>query len=70
MPRSQDITCDKEWIATQTDRLLGFEVLYKEFTGYKDNIQPSVICEKLGVHPTFTHSAVISFSTKFKNCYE
>lgn len=65
MPRLQDTTCDPEWLSQQTDRLLGFEVLYKEVTGYADNIQPSAICEKIGVHPTFTHEAVLSFVTKF-----
>jgi hypothetical protein len=65
MPRLQDITCDPEWLSQQTDRLLGFEVLYKGLTGYANNIQPSTICEKIGVHPTFTRGAVLSFVTKF-----
>lgn len=49
------------------DRLLGFEILYRELTGNPDNLKPRTICEKIGVHPTFTHRAVGQFIDKFKN---
>jgi hypothetical protein len=64
---SWDETCDDDWIGAQVDRLLGFEILYKELTGSPDNLKPKAICEKIGVHPTFTHKAVGSFIDKFKN---
>lgn len=65
MRHLQDITCDPEWLSEQTDRLLGFEVLYKEPTGYTENVQPSVISEKIGVSPTFSQEVITSFATKF-----
>jgi hypothetical protein len=65
MQHLQDITCNNEWLNEQTDRLLGFEVLYQELTAHSETLSPSVICEKIGVHPAFTHNALISFSQKF-----
>ena len=67
MQHLPDITCNSKWVDQQIDRLLGFEVLYQELTGYPDSIAPSVICEKIGAHPTFTHTAILSFSKKFNS---
>jgi hypothetical protein len=64
---SWDETCDDNWIDSHVDRLLGFEILYRELTGNPDNLKPRIICEKIGVHPTFTHRAVGEFIDKFKN---
>ena len=64
---SWDETCDDDWIDAHVDRLLGFEILYRELTGNPDNLKPRTICEKIGVHPTFTHRAVGQFIDKFKN---
>ena len=66
MQRSQDITCDTVWLREQTDRLLAFEVLYKEVTGYPNDLQPSEISEKVGSSPTMTHDVLQSFIAKFK----
>ncbi len=67
MQHLPDITCNSKWVDQQIDRLLGFEFLYQELTGYPDPIAPSVICEKIGAHPTFTHTAILSFSKKFNS---
>jgi hypothetical protein len=64
---SWEETCNSDWIGAHVDRLLAFEILYKELTGSPENLKPKVICEKIGVHPTFTHKAVGSFIEKFKN---
>ena len=67
MQHLPDITCNSNWIDQQADRLLGFEVLYQELTGHSEQISPSLICEKVGMHPTFTHCAISSFSKKFNS---
>lgn len=66
MQRSRDITCNTVWLSEQTDRLLAFEVLYKEVTGYPNDLQASEISEKVGSSPTMTHNVLQSFIAKFK----
>lgn len=67
MRSSQDITNNPEWIALQTDRLLGFEVLTKLVTSDPRPIPPGSLADKIGMHKGYSHTILSDIRTRQLN---
>jgi hypothetical protein len=67
MRSSRDITNNPEWIAEQTDRLLGFEVLTKLLTSDPRPIAPGFLADKIAMHKGYSHKILSDIRTRQLN---
>lgn len=59
-----DVTTDPRWINEQIDRLLGWEVLQREFMGASEPMEILHLCDSIGVNKGFVNTTLVSIRQK------
>jgi len=67
MPNSRDITYNRDWVAEQVDRLLGFEVLKKACTADPLPIPPALLADKIGLNKGFSYNLISKINNRQAN---
>jgi len=62
-----DITTDKEWVNSQIDRLLAWELLKRELTCDVSPVETTELCDSIGVSRGYVHTVLQSVKPKFES---
>lgn len=62
-----DITTDKEWIGSQIDRFLAWELLRRELTCDVKPMETLDLCDSIGVNKGYVHTILQAVKPKFQS---